>query len=44
MRSETPLTDADITQQFRGTTIRCIHVGCEKSYAIRKGDLKIRHE
>ena len=44
MRSETPLTDAAISKQFRGTTIRCIHVGCEKSYAIRKGDLKIRHE
>jgi hypothetical protein len=44
MRSETPLSDAALTRQFRGTTIRCIHVGCEKSYAIRKVDLKIRHE
>jgi hypothetical protein len=44
MRSETPLTNAALTKQFRGATIRCIHTGCEKSYAIRKGDLKIRHE
>lgn len=44
MRSETSLSDAALTKQFRGATIRCIHVGCEKSYAIRKGDLKIRHE
>ncbi len=44
MRSETSLSDAALTKQFRGATVRCIHTGCEKSYAIRKGDLKIRHE
>ena len=44
MRSETSLSDAAFTKQFRGATIRYIHTGCEKSYAIRKGDLKIRHE
>jgi len=44
MRSESELTDAALAQQFRGTTVRCIHVGCEKSYAIRRGDLKIHRE
>ena len=44
MRSETALTDVALTKQFRGTTVRCIHVGCEKSYAIRRGDLKIRRD
>jgi hypothetical protein len=44
MRSETSLTDAALADQFRGTTVRCIHAGCEKSYAVRHGDLKIRRE
>jgi hypothetical protein len=44
MRSETDLTDVTLSDQFRGTTVRCIHAGCEKSYAIRHGDLKIRRE
>ena len=44
MRSESDLSDAALAKQFRGTTMRCIHVGCEKSYAVRQGDLKIRRE
>lgn len=44
MRSESDLSDASLAKHFRGTTVRCIHVGCEKSYAVRQGDLKIRRE
>ena len=44
MRAESALTDAELTQQFRGATVQCIHVGCEKSYAIRHRELKIRRE
>ena len=44
MRSESVLTDAALAVQFRGATVRCIHVGCEKSYAIRRGDLRIHRE
>jgi len=44
MRAETGLTDAALTEQFRGATVRCIHMGCEKSYAVRRVDLKIRRE
>ena len=35
---------AALAKQFRGRTVRCIHRGCEKSYAVRQGDLKIRRE
>ena len=44
MRSETDLADAALAKRFRGTTVKCIHVGCEKSYAVRQGDLKIRRD
>jgi hypothetical protein len=44
MRSASDLPDAALAKQFRGTTVKCIHVGCEKSYAVRQGDLKIRRE
>jgi len=44
LRSDAALTDAALDEQFRGTTVKCVHVGCEKSYAIRHGELKIRRE
>lgn len=44
MRSESDLSDAALAKQFRGSTVKCIHVGCEKSYAVGQGDLKIRRE
>jgi hypothetical protein len=44
MRAESHATKAALTKQFRGTTVRCVHVGCEKAYAVRRGDLKIRRE
>ncbi len=44
LRSESPLTNNALAKQFRGMTVKCVHVGCEKSYAVRRGDLKIRRE
>ena len=44
LRAETHATNAALSKQFRGTTVHCLHVGCEKSYAVRRGDLKITRE
>ena len=44
LHAETHATNTALTKQFRGTRVRCVHVGCEKSYAVRRGDLKIRRE
>ena len=44
MRSESDLSDAALAKQFRGRTVKCIHLGCEKSYAVRQGDMKIRRD
>ncbi len=44
LHSESALSNTALTTQFRGITVKCVHVGCEKSYAVRRGDLKIRRE
>jgi hypothetical protein len=44
MSADSELTDAALVEQFRGLRTSCMHADCERPYAIRREDLKIRRE
>ena len=35
-------SDAALLDKFRGTNVTCAHAGCERKYAVRRGDIRIR--
>lgn len=42
MSEPSELSNAEIATQFAGTNVVCQHRGCEKTYVLRRADLKIR--
>jgi hypothetical protein len=44
LESERGEQDVILIERFRGLRVSCAHGGCEKAYAIRRGDLRIRRE
>ncbi len=42
LREESDASDAALLDKFRGAKLTCIHAGCERNYAVRRGDIRIR--
>ena len=44
LRDGSDAADAMLIEQFRGQRVVCEHHDCEKSFAIRRGDVRIRRD
>jgi hypothetical protein len=42
LREEGDVNDAALLDKFRGTTVTCVHAGCERTFNVRRGDIRIR--